>query len=345
MPGRIDSDGLWAVAARTADLLSDGVAGARRALSFSPKDAPRALVIAGMGGSGIAGDVVAAVTADTSPVPIVALRGYSLPAWVSADDMVVAVSFSGNTEETLAVTQQAIERGARLVALTQGGALGELAAREGAPVVALPSDLVQPRSALAALVAPQLVLTDQLGLWPDADAQLAAAVAQLRVRAEQLVSTDSPAAELSRRIGHTWPLVYGGDMLGEVAARRWKGQFNENSKIPAFCSGSPELCHNEIVGFGQHGDVTRQILTLIFLRHDFEHPQTARRFEFVSRLLDETVASLQVVQAAGEGRLAQFFDLALMGDFASLHVAFDAGLDPGPVPVLGELKSWLATRE
>ncbi len=344
MPPRQDSDGLWNVAAATAEQLRSGVERAREELRLDRSDRPRSIVITGMGGSGIAGDVVAAVVATESPILVTALRGYRLPAWVGKDDLVVAASFSGNTEETLSVASHAFERGCRVVALTQGGRLGQLAQSHSATVVSLPTDLVQPRSALAALVAPQLVLVDQLGLWAEADAHIDAAVAQLSARAAELTSPDSPAAEFARRVGHTWPVVYGGDALGEVAARRWKGQFNENSKIPSFFNFSPELCHNEIVGFGQHGDVTRQVLTLVFLRHDFEHPQTARRFEFVARLLDETVASVQTIRAAGDGRLAQFFDLALIGDFASLHLAFDAGLDPGPVPVLGELKSWLATR-
>ncbi|MDR3649118.1 MAG: SIS domain-containing protein, partial [Acidimicrobiales bacterium] len=113
---------------------------------------------------------------------------------------------------------------------------------------------------------------------------------------------------------------------------------NENAKAPAFAAVYPELCHNEIAGWGQHGDVTRQVLTLVNLRHDAEHPQLARRFAFVSDVLREVVADIIEVRAQGEGDLAQLLDLILVGDFVSLHLAAREGIDPGPVPVLEELK-------
>jgi glucose/mannose-6-phosphate isomerase len=116
---------------------------------------------------------------------------------------------------------------------------------------------------------------------------------------------------------------------------------NENAKAPAFSGAFPELGHNEICGWGQHGDVTRQVMTLVRFRHDYEHPQVARRFELTYDLLDEVVHAVADLQAEGEGALAQLFDLILQGDFVSLHLAAQAGVDPGPVPVLQDLKSAL----
>jgi glucose/mannose-6-phosphate isomerase len=104
----------------------------------------------------------------------------------------------------------------------------------------------------------------------------------------------------------------------------------------------PEVCHNEICGWGQHGDVTRQVLTMVRFRHDFEHPQVARRFDLTFDVVDEVVHDVLDVTAAGEGALAQLFDLVIQGDFASLHMAVDAGIDPGPIPVLEDLKAALA---
>ncbi|MER3453042.1 MAG: bifunctional phosphoglucose/phosphomannose isomerase, partial [Acidimicrobiia bacterium] len=124
---------------------------------------------------------------------------------------------------------------------------------------------------------------------------------------------------------------------------RWKTQFNENAKIPAFWNTQPELCHNEVAGWGQHGDLTRQVVTLVALRHDDEHPQVQRRFELVYELMEEVVASIVEVRAEGEGMLAQLFDLILVGDFTSLHLAFREGVDPGPVPALDHLKTSLAS--
>ena len=116
----------------------------------------------------------------------------------------------------------------------------------------------------------------------------------------------------------------------------------ENAKAPSFCGQIPELMHNDICGWGQHGDVTRQVFTLALLRHDHEHPQVSRRFDLVRQWTDEAVAGIEEVQAVGDGPLAQLLDLVLFGDVLTLHMAYQAGVDPGPVPILDEIKAALA---
>ena len=154
-------------------------------------------------------------------------------------------------------------------------------------------------------------------------------------------SSSNRSASPGSKIGRTIPLIYGGGTLGAVAAQRWKTQMNENAKIPAFWNAQPELCHNEVAGWGQHGDLTRQAITLVALRHDFEHPQVMRRFELVFQLVDEVVAGIAQIQARGEGQLAQLLDLILIGDLTSLQLALNEGIDPGPVPALDEIKTAL----
>jgi glucose/mannose-6-phosphate isomerase len=174
---------------------------------------------------------------------------------------------------------------------------------------------------------------------------IAAAVEQLSRRRDQLAAAGANlATDIARRIGRTIPLVYGGGPIGRAAAMRWKCQVNENPKSPAFSAAYPELCHNELTGWGQLGDVTRQIVTLVDLRHDFEHPQVARRFALVDEVMDEIVAGTVVVRAAGEGPLAQLFDLVFVGDVVALTLAANEGVDPGPIPVLEDLKIALARR-
>ncbi|MGI8684511.1 MAG: SIS domain-containing protein, partial [Acidimicrobiales bacterium] len=129
--------------------------------------------------------------------------------------------------------------------------------------------------------------------------------------------------------------------LGNAVAQRWKAQINEIAKAPAFYSVHPELCHNELQGWGQHGDVTRQLITLVNLRHDSEHPQVGRRFELVADLVREVVAGIEEVHAEGDGDLAQLLDLVLVGDYVALHMAAAEGIDPGPVPIIDELKQRL----
>jgi glucose/mannose-6-phosphate isomerase len=226
--------------------------------------------------------------------------------------------------------------------IAQGGRLAELAPSWQAPQVPLPEGIPMPRAGLGALAVPLLVLLEQVDLFPGASAWVDAAVAQLQRRRDQLSVDNSPAQKLARTIGRTIPLVVGAGPIGGVAAQRWKNQVNENAKAPAFAATIPEMCHNEVCGWGQHGDMTRQVFTLVELRHDEEHPQEARRFELMRDILAEVVHEVVEVRAEGEGPLAQLFDLTFVGDMVSLHMAQQEGLDPGPVPVLDDLKRALA---
>jgi glucose/mannose-6-phosphate isomerase len=300
------------------------------------------VVVLGMGGSGIAGDVLAAVAGPFMPVPAVVSKGYECPSFIGEGTLCIAISFSGNTEETVEAATEAAAAGARMVVLSAGGQLAELAGHWGAPWIQLPSDIPMPRAAIGAVAIPPLVVLERVGLFPGASGWIAEAVAQLKRRRDQLDRPSSPAADLARHIDRTMPLVYGGGAIGAVAALRWKNQVNENAKCPAFAATHPELCHNEVCGWGQHGDVTRQVFTLVQLRHDDEHPQVGRRFDLVREFVEEVVASVHEVRAEGEGALAQLFDLMLYGDFVSLELAALAAVDPGPIPILDDLKRRLA---
>jgi glucose/mannose-6-phosphate isomerase len=205
----------------------------------------------------------------------------------------------------------------------------------------VPAAIPQPRAALGAMAIPPLVVLEQIGLFPGATQWIDLAVSQLQRRRDRLTRDGNEAEQLAQRIGRTIPLVHGGGALGATAAQRWKTQVNENAKAPAFWAAQPELCHNEVCGWGQHGDATRQLVTLIALRHDSEHPQVTRRFDLVFDLMREVVASIEEVHAEGEGDLAQLLDLIMVGDFVSLYMAAQEGIDPGPVPALVDLKQRL----
>ena len=233
------------------------------------------VAVLGMGASGLAGDVLAAVGDPFVAVPITVTRGYAPPSFVGPGTLCFAVSYSGDTEETVEA------------------APAELAPSWQAPLVPVPPEIPAARAALAS------------GDW---------------------------AQKLARAIGPTIPLIIGAGPLGAVAVRRWTTQINENAKAPAFGGVLPELCHNEIAGWGQHGDVTRQVFTLVELRHDEEHPLELARFDQVRDLLAEVTHDVVEVRAVGEGPLAQLLDLVMIGDVVSLHMAAQAGIDPGPVP-------------
>jgi glucose/mannose-6-phosphate isomerase len=299
------------------------------------------VVILGMGGSGIAGDVVAAVAGPFMPVPVTVVKGYEAPSFVGDGTLCFAISCSGSTEETVEAAQEAAVAGARMVVLSSGGTLADLAGSWGAPHIALP-EVPMPRAAIGCVSVPPLLVLEQVGLFPGARQYVADAVEQLRRRRDNLIMDGSSAQVLARQIGRTMPVAYGGGALGEAAAYRFKCQVNENAKAPAFSAGVPEMCHNEICGWGQHGDVTRQVMTVVRFRHDFEHPQVTRRFDYTFDVHDEVVHAVLEVVAEGDGPLAQLFDLVIQGDFTSLHMAADAGVDPGPIPVLIALKEALA---
>jgi glucose/mannose-6-phosphate isomerase len=303
------------------------------------------IVTLGMGGSGIAGNVLQAMATSSVPVPITTLRHYRVPAFVGPRTLAFALSYSGNTEETLELARGALAAGARLIAISSGGRLRQLAEESGSLFVPCPADVAMPRLGLGALVAPMLVVLFRLGMLPEAHAGLLRAQEQLARRRDQckpaVEGQGNPARELARRIDRTIPVIYGLGGLGGVAALRWKQSMNENAKAPAFWNEYPELDHNEVCGWGQHGDVTRQVFTLVELRHGMEHPRLEQRARATVELVEETVHQVLTVEAEGEGRLAQLLDLAYLGDWVSYYLALQNDVDPGPIDAIAQLKAML----
>jgi glucose/mannose-6-phosphate isomerase len=313
---------------------------------LGPVDDIANIVVMGMGGSGIAGDVLAAVGSGALPVPVTVLKQYRTPRFVGTHTLAFAVSYSGDTEETLEMATGALDNGARVVAVSRAGRLAELVGERGGLHIPCRAGVPVPRAALGALVAPLFVTLFRLGMAPEAHKWLTMAQKELGNRRRkcrpEVEGAANPAREVARRIGTTIPLFYGGGALGAAAALRWKCDVNENAKAPAFWNAYPELDHNEICGWGQHGDVTRQVFTLVELRHGYEHPQLRRRFAATRELIDETVAQVLEVEAEGETRLAQVLDLMYTGDWVSCYLAFDHDVDPGPIDAISQLKAALA---
>ena len=338
----LDTLGMFDAALGLPEQVRDAAAAAATVDGLPSADGLTSVLIMGMGGSGIGGDVTAAVAGPTSCLPIMVSKHYECPGFVGPGTLVVAISFSGNTEETLAALGGAVEAGAKVVVMASGGKLAELAKDIEAPLVPVDASIPMPRAGIGAVSVPTLVLLERMGLLDGATGWIDAAVEQLQRRRDQLNTADNPARTLARHLGRTLPIVYGGGAVGETAAWRWKGQFNENPKIASFANRIPELTHNEICGWGQHGDVTRQVFSLVLLRHSFEDPQVSRRFALVEEISEEIVAGVHSVHAEGEGRLAQLMDLVLFGDMVTLYQCEAEGIDPGPVPILDDIKRTLA---
>jgi glucose/mannose-6-phosphate isomerase len=300
------------------------------------------IVVLGVGGSGIAGDIAQAAAIATLPVPLVVLKNYRTPAFIGPRTLAFAVSYSGDTDETLEMALGAHAAGATVVAITAGGALAEFAREQEVLHVPCPPGIPMPRLALGALVAPVMVILFRMGILPEAHAAMLRAQQQLARRRDQCRPdadpARNPARELARRIGRTIPIIYGAGGLGAVAAMRWKQSMNENAKTPAFWNSYPELDHNEVCGWGQHGDVTRQLFTLVELSHGLEHPKLGVRAAVTREIIEEALHQVLDVEAEGEGRLAQLLDLIHLGDWASYYVALANDVDPGPIDAINHLK-------
>ena len=343
LPPPVDSRGMWDATFGLPEQVADAVGAAQQVDDLPSHDDVENVVVLGMGDSGIVGDVLTAVAAPFMPVPVTVVKGYVPPDYVGTESLVIAVSFSGDTEETIEAATAAYEAGAAMVVVSGGGELVRLSGEWDVPLVPVPVSIPEARTALGAMAIPPLVLLERIGLFPGAQQWIDQAVDQLQRRRDQLARSGNVAEDVARRIGRTIPLVHSSQDLGAAAALRWKTQINSNAKSPAFWNVHPELCHNEIAGWGQNGDATRQMITLVNLRHDAEHPQVSRRFDLATEALREVMADVVEVWASGEGDLAQLLDLALVGDVVSLLLASHEGIDPGPVPAVGEIKQALAS--
>jgi len=341
-PLPVDSRSLWEATLGLPEQIVAAVEAAQQVDDLPGHDEVENVVVLGMGDSGIVGDVLIAAAAPFMPVPVTVVKGYVPPDYVGTGSLVIAVSFSGDTEETVEAATAAYEAGAALVVVSGGGELVRLSGEWDVPLVPVPVKIPEARTALGAMAVPPLVLLERIGLFPGAQQWIDQAVTQLQRRRDQLSRSGSVAELTARRIGRTIPLVHGAQDLGAAAALRWKCQINLTAKSPAFWNVHPELCHNEVAGWGQNGDATRQLVTLVNLRHDAEHPQVSRRFDLATEALREVMADVVEVRADGEGDLAQLLDLALVGDVVSLLLAGHEGIDPGPVPAVDDIKAALA---
>jgi glucose/mannose-6-phosphate isomerase len=301
------------------------------------------VVVAGVGGSAIGGDLLRAGLVDTAPIPIVVNRAYSLPQFVGPSTLVFASSYSGNTEETLSCCREALERGAHIVAITSGGQLRRLATSEGFPLIPIPSGY-PPRAALGFSFVALLESMVQLRLAPARREQLQQIHAMVKKKSEQLgIAADAernPAKRMAMKISGHFPVIYTWGRL-EPVAMRWRGQLAEVSKHLSSHHLLPEMNHNEIVAWQSPADLLKRSL-VILLRDDQEPRQIARRMEITKELIAPWAAGIEEVWAEGGSPLERLFSLVYTGDFVSFYLAALNGVDPTPIARIDELKRRLA---
>lgn len=301
------------------------------------------VVVCGMGGSAIGGDLVRALCETEAPVPFAVVRGYELPAWVGEKTLVVASSYSGGTEETLSCFGEAQKRGARVVVVTSGGEIGGLARDADLPTVEIPGGL-QPRAALGYSLGVLLRLARAAGLCELSDETFEAALAAVRA-AEATLASDAdanPAVEIAAAFEDRLPVVYCGVGLLEPVAMRWRTQLHENAKHPAYGNVFPELDHNEIMGYEAGPPDLLARLSVVVLRDRDDHAQIQKRFAITRDLVADHVAAWREAETSGDSRLARMLSLVQLGDWASYWLARRKGVDPTPVETIQNLKKALA---
>jgi glucose/mannose-6-phosphate isomerase len=303
-------------------------------------DTPGGLVVAGMGGSAIGGLLARAALGDRASRPIVVARGYALPGWTTPDTTVLCSSYSGETEETLAVYEAAGAVGATRIVATTGGRLAEAATADGVPIVPVPGGF-QPRAAVGYSFVVALEAAAKCGAGERLHAEIDVAAAH----AEELVAEWGPdgaedglAKRLARGVRGTVVQIAGAGLTAPIAYR-WKTQFNENAKTPAFAGELPEIDHNEIEGW--HGAAELGRLSAVFLDDSDLHPRIRQRIELTRGLIARSAAATYRVESAGETATERLISLVLLGDLVSLYVAVLQGVDPTPVEVMDHLKETL----
>ncbi len=305
---------------------------------------PRTIIVSGMGGSAIGGDLLKDWARDRLTVPIEVCREYSLPAYADQDTLVFVISYSGETEESLSVLLDAVKRECMIVCICSGGKVCESAKRLNIPHVPVPLGMV-PRATLPYLFMPLPKILEKIGLVSKVDSEVAETVRVLELVADENSPGKSSDLNFSKKlalsIGGSVPVIYGFGFYRAVA-QRFKTQFNENSKVPAKWECFPELNHNEIVGWEQLNRPNR-FFSIILVRDADEPVEMRYRIEATRELLQEKHLRIFDVMGEGRSRLAKMCSTVCIGDFASVYLALLHGVDPTPVKTIATMKERLGT--
>ena len=305
----------------------------------------RAIVVAGLGGSAIGGDLVRSIAESQLPYPFVVNRTYDLPGFVDNFALLFACSYSGNTEETLSAYEQARRAKALIVCITSGGKLERMAAADGYPVVRLPGGL-PPRAALGHSLFALLAAMQEMKLMPDMSESIQETVALLRALGSRYGTgnpeASNPAKKLATALYGKIVAIYGSTGIMESAAYRWRSQIAENAKNLASHHALPEMNHNELVGWLYPEEALRKV-GVVLLRDKGDHSQVQRRFDLTRELISGKAGAVNEVWSEGKSLLARVLSVVYLGDFVSLYLAYLNNTDPTPVDVIDYLKKNLSS--
>ncbi|HHT78427.1 MAG TPA: bifunctional phosphoglucose/phosphomannose isomerase [Actinobacteria bacterium] len=298
----------------------------------------------GMGGSGFTGDIIKSLLINRSEIPIVVIKGYSLPAYVSRDWLVISLSYSGNTEETLTATEEALKRDCEIIFISSGGSAEKIAQEKRKCIIKIPGGF-QPRAASGYLMIPLLVVLNKIGLSSVTEKEIGDAVKLIDVLAKEynrnIPFKDNPAKQLAAGIGNFLPVIYSFESELSPVAYRWKCQINENSKTPAFFNEFPELNHNETVGWERLKNITKEFVLIYFI--DKEAPERINaRIKITVELIKYNFADTIEIDIKGKTPIEKVLSTIFLGGIASVYLALLNGVDPTPIDKINTLKTKLA---
>jgi len=340
----IDKSDMLSHLMKTPDYCQDVINRAKQ-VKVPEKVEPKNIIIAGMGGSAIGGEILQNWLQNELPIPIQVCNDYTLPAYANKDTLFFANSYSGNTEETLSAFLDAVRRKCTTITTTSGGHLLSFSEELQVPYVTIPSQ-IPPRAALPYLFFPLPVLMKRMNVLPSVDENLQEAIQVLKKVGEEnapkIPTEDNQAKKLALELVETIPVIYGFRQYQSVV-HRLKTQFNENSKVPSKHDVFPELNHNETVGWEAPELLTKNY-SIILIRDPGEPPEIRHRIETTKSLVLHKAKKVLEIYAKGEGKLAKMFSVLRIGDFTSVYLAILRGVDPTPVKIIDEVKRELGKK-
>ncbi len=301
------------------------------------------IVITGLGGSAIGGDLLRSYLTEELKIPIIINRHYYLPEFVNERTMVVISSYSGNTEETIASHLDAKKKKAKVLCISSDGETAMLAGKFKQPLITIPKGF-PPRMALGYSFFPILITLTKIKIIKSKNVDIKETIALLKKKSKvySTINKNNPAVQLAKRLYMKLPIIYSAADRFDIVNLRWRGQIAENAKQLAFGHVLPEMNHNELVGWKVLRRIMEEDIAVIFLRDKEDHERIKVRLDITKSIVNQYASKVLEIHSEGKSLLARIFSLIYLGDWVSYYLAVLNGVDPTPVKVIDYLKSELA---
>ncbi len=301
------------------------------------------IIICGMGGSAIGGDLIRSYTYYLSDIPVFVNRNYTLPGFAGENSLVIISSYSGGTEETLSAYKEAIERGCRIICISSGGEVEKKSIENDNFFIKIPGGL-QPRCALGFSFFVSYITLCRLGFFSYDKNEFLKIISNIETKSKiysDFTSINNNALDIAGYLQHKLPVIYSSSDVLDTVNLRWRCQLNENAKQLAFGNFYPEMNHNELVGWEQNEHILNKIV-VVYLQDKSDIDRIMLRMSITEEIFEKHADSLIVLDGEGDTKLERIFDLIYLGDWVSYHLAILQKIDPTPVNVIGYLKDKLS---